>query len=369
MKVPYVDLAFQHQLIKKELLDAVDGVLNSGQFILGPEVTEFERQFVLLSGSAYALAVHSGTDALILALRVLDLKPGDEVITVANSFVTTASAIIAVGAKPVFVDVKDDYTIDPALVAKAITKKTKAILPVHLTGKPCAMGELVSLAQKHKLHIIEDCAQAVGATYKKKNVGSFGVLGCFSLHPLKTLNACGDGGVIVTDDAKLYQRLKILRENGLASPNECVAWSGNSRLDTIQAAILLVKLKYLHEWTKKRIEYSRIYQKKLSQVRQVRVPVDKSDERAVYHTFVIEAEKRDALKEYLEANGVGTKIHYAVPIHLQPTAKNLGYKKGSLPVTERQAGRILSLPIYHHLTEEQLDYVVSCIADFYRGKV
>mgnify|MGYP001444070758 CR=1 FL=1 len=245
MKVPYVNLPAQHTPIKEELLEAISRVMDHGIFIMGQELDEFESRFAELSGSAYAVGVNSGTDALILALRAVGVGPGDEVITVPNSFLASTSCITLLSAQPVFVDVKDDYNIDPDLIEDAITPRTKAILPVHLTGRPADMDKIMEIAQRRGLQVIEDCAQAVGAEYRGKPVGCFGAVGCFSLHPLKTLNACGDGGVLTTNDEELYQRFKVLRNHGLLNRDECIDWSMNSRLDTLQAAEIHDLLTYI----------------------------------------------------------------------------------------------------------------------------
>ena len=358
MKIPYVNIAAQHAQIKEEILNSVSKVISSGQFVLGNEVNEFERRFAEMCGARFALGVNSGTDAIILALMALSIGPGDEVITVPNSFITSASAVAFVGAKPVFVDVGEDYNINPADIEEKITPNTKAILPVHLTGRPADMDAILEIAKRHGLFIIEDCAQAVCAEYKGKQVGTFGDVGCFSLHPLKTLNACGDGGVLTTNSDELYESLSILRNNGLKSRDECKYWSFNSRLDNIQAAILLIKLKYLEKWTEKRRENARFYQEKLKEHPHIQIPVDKLYEKAVYHTFVVQAEQRDRLKEKLEQSGIGTSIHYPVPIHLQKPARELGYRRGDFPVTEKQAEKVLSLPVYPELTKNELEYIV-----------
>ncbi|MFQ6027618.1 MAG: DegT/DnrJ/EryC1/StrS family aminotransferase [Dehalococcoidia bacterium] len=365
MKVPYVNLVEQHASIKDELLAAVATVIDHGQFILGDEVSEFERRFADISGSSYAVGVNSGTDALILALKALDIGPGDEVITVPNSFVSSASCIALLGARPIFVDVGEDYNIDAALIEPAITPNTRAILPVHLTGRPAPMGPIMELAKAHNLYVIEDCAQAVAAEYKGQRVGSFGTVGCFSLHPLKTLNACGDGGMLTTNDPGLYEQFKTLRNIGLKNRDECVAWSHNSRLDTLQAAILLVKLQHLEPWTEQRRNNACAYRSLLAGLSWVQTPADQEYERAVYHTFVIQADRRDQLRAYLAERGIGSAVHYPIPIHLQETAASLGYPPGSFPVAERQAGRILSLPVYPELTPSQIEYVADSLRSFY----
>ena len=364
--IPYVNIALQHSLIKDELMEAVSEILDKGNFVLGSEVNEFEKRFADLCGVNYAIGVNSGTDALILALKAVGIGPGDEVITVPNSFVATASCIKIIGARPVFIDVQDDYNIDPNLLEAAITERTRAILPVHLTGRPADMDPVMEMARRYDLQVIEDCAQAVAAEYKGKRVGSFGSIGCFSLHPLKTLNACGDGGVLTTSDAELAAKFKIMRNIGLETRDNCVLWSSSSRLDTIQAAILLVKFKYLDDWTEKRRLNAKYYSEHLADLPQVNVPTDKTYEFSVYHTYVIQAEKRDKLKAFLAEKGIGTGIHYPKPIHLQTVAEELNYRPGSFPVAEEQANRILSLPVYPELNEEQLNHIIDSIHKFYQ---
>lgn len=363
--VPCVNIAGQHRPLKAELLRAAGRVVESGQFILGREVEVFERRFAQMCGVRFAVAVRSGTDALILALRVLEIGPGSEVLTVPNSFIATASAIRMVGAKPVFVDVREDYNLDPGQIAAAVRRKTRAILPVHLTGRPADMNPILKEARRHRLFVVEDCAQAVLAGYKGKRVGSFGALGAFSLHPLKTLNACGDGGVVTTSDKALRDKLRLLRNLGLKTREECVVWSGHSRMDTLQAALLLVKMKHLEEWTNRRREHARFYQRELRDVKGIVLPEERPFERPVYHTFVVQADRRDSLKKFLTRRGIETSIHYPVPIHLQPVAAGLGYRAGSFPVAERQAKRILSLPVYPELKASQLAYIVEAIKKFY----
>ena len=368
LRVPYVDIAGQHAPLRADLLAAVAEVIDSGAFILGPQVEEFERRFAALCGTRYAVGVNSGTDALILALRVLGVGPGDEVITPPNSFVASASCIALLGALPVFVDVGDDYNLDPAKIAAAITPRTKAILPVHLTGRPADMTAISGIARAYGLGIVEDCAQAILAQYRGEHVGSLGSIGCFSLHPLKTLSACGDGGMLVTDDRAFYERLLELRNLGLRTREDCVEWSGNSRLDTLQAAMLLVKLTHLEDWTRGRRERAQWYHRALAGIPQLRLPQDRPHERAVYHTYVVQAEDRDALRASLAERGIGTQIHYPTPIHLSNAARALGYGQGDFPVTEAQAAKIVSLPVYHTLSADQHAYVCEAISDFYGAR-
>ena len=363
MQVPYINLGLQNLELKDQLLSEFWKVMESGQFIMGEALTNFEKSFAALAQTKYALGVANGTDALFLSLKAIGVKEGDEVITAPNSFLASASSVALVNAKPVFADVREDFNLDPEKVEKAITPKTKAIIVVHLTGRPAPMDELMAIAKKHNLHIIEDCAQAVTAEYKGKRVGSMGTTGCFSLHPLKNLAASGDGGVITTNDDKVYQYLLIARNHGLKNRDECQFWSYNSRLDNLQAALLNVKLKVLDKWTARRREIAVRYYEALKGLEMI-VPKDKPAEKAAYHTFIIQTNFRNKLKEFLMLNGVDTKIHYPIPIHLQEAARYLGYKKGDFPVTEKQVETILSLPVYPELTDEQVDYVTASIVEF-----
>jgi dTDP-4-amino-4,6-dideoxygalactose transaminase len=365
MQVPYINLGLQNIALKDQLISEFWKVMESGQFILGEALTNFEKTFAAIAQTKYALGMANGTDALFLSLKALGIKEGDEVITAPNSFLASASAIALIGGKPVFADVQDDFNLDPAKVEKAITPKTKAIIAVHLTGRPAPMDELLAIAKKHNIHLIEDCAQAIGAEYKGKRVGSFGITGCFSLHPLKNLAASGDGGVITTNDEKVYNYLLKARNHGLKNRDECEFWSYNSRLDNLHAALLNVKLPHLDKWTERRRKIAQLYYEKLNGLK-ITVPHDKPYEKGVYHTFIIQTGRRNELKEYLATQGIDTKIHYPVPIHLQEAAKYLGYKKGDFPVTEKQAETILSLPVYPELTDEQVNYVADCIVEFYK---
>lgn len=365
--LPYVDLAGAHAPLKDELLAAVGRVLDHGQFILGEEVARFEAAFAERTGVRHAIGVASGTDALVLALRALGVGDGDgdEVITVPNSFVASTSCIRLLGARPVFVDVRDDLNMDPRRLVAAVGPRTRAILPVHLTGRPCDMAPILEVAGRHGVAVVEDAAQAVGATYRGRPVGSFGAVGCFSLHPLKNLSACGDGAVLTTDDDQIADELRLLRNLGLRTRDDCVVFAPNSRLDTIQAAILLVKLRYLDAWTARRRALAQAYRDALGDLAEVMLPRDAPEEHPVYHTFVIQADERDRLREFLCRRGVATAIHYPVPIHLTTAGRTLGYGPGSFPVAERQARRILSLPIYPELTAEQHARVCDAVRTFY----
>jgi dTDP-4-amino-4,6-dideoxygalactose transaminase len=363
-EVAYIDLGQAHRELWPELLPVLERVLTSGQFILGKEVEAFEAEFASLCGTRYAIGVANCTDAIALVLRGLGIGPGDEVITAPNSFLASASAITLAGARPVFVDVRDDYNLDPDQLEGAVTARTRAILPVHLTGRPADMAGILEVARRHGLAVIEDAAQAVGATYQGQRVGSFGAAGCFSLHPLKNLNACGDGGVITTNDDRLYHWLLKARNHGLRDRDACDFWSVNSRLDALQAALLRVKLRHFGDWTARRRDHAAFYARALGSV--VAVPQERPGEYSVYHTFIVQADRRDELQQYLATRGIGTRIHYPIPIHLQAAARDLGYRPGDFPTAERQAGRILSLPIHQTLTVPQREYVAAAVRAFYQ---
>ncbi len=364
MKVPYVDFSGQYALEKRKLMAAIDKTLSGGEYILGRQVEDFEKELAALCGAKYALGVANGTDALVLILKALGIGPGDEVITAPNSFVASASCIALVGARPVFVDVKDNQLMDPAKLAKALTPRTKAIIPVHLTGKICDMEAINAFARKHKLHVIEDAAQAIGALRHGKAAGSFGIAATFSFHPLKNLNAAGDAGAVVTSDPALADKIRLLRNHGLKSRNEVVFWGYNSRLDSIQAAILQSRLKNLDKVIAARRRNADLYRKGLSGV--VDCPKDERGCQDAYHLFVIQADRRDALQAHLQENGVSTGVHYPVPIHLQAPCKTLGCREGDFPDCERQSLRILSLPIHQYLKPAQIQHVIKSIKEFYR---
>jgi dTDP-4-amino-4,6-dideoxygalactose transaminase len=363
IKVKFVDLPLQLESQKSEIVSKIVSVMESGDYILGSEVKEFEKKFAKYCDCKYAVGIANGTDALFLSMKALGIGNDDEVITAPNSFISTAGAIIAAGAKPVFVDVDEDYNINPELIEKVITKKTKAIIPVHLAGRPANMKPILGIAGKHDLYVIEDAAQAVGSKYKGGKTGSFGVAGCFSLHPLKNLNCCGDGGAITTNNKELFEKLILLRNHGLKNRDECEVWGYNSRLDSMQAAILNVRLGYL-EKTKIRInEIVSMYREGLKDI--VDAPIDKKHEEPFYHNFIIKVDRRDELQKCLLEKGIQTSIHYPIPIHLQKSAKDLEYNEGDFPVVESQAKRILSLPLYAELSNEQIMAVINTLKSFY----
>lgn len=365
-KIPYTAFNVEFADTKKDLLRAFESVLDSGRYILGPEVVSFENEFADYCEAAHALGVSNGTSALWLTFRALGIGPGDEIITAPNSFIATAAAIAHVGARPVFVDIRTDLNIDPTKIEAAITPRTKAIVPVHLTGRPARMDDICALADRHKLAVIEDAAQAVGARWQNRRVGSWGLAATFSLHPLKNLHAFGDGGMITTRDQKLRDRIALLRNHGLVNREQCAEWGFNSRLDELQAAMLRIQLRHLERWTEARRTLAKRYNELLRPF--VDVPDEADGERCVFQTYVVQADGRDELQRFLQENGVEALVHYATPIHVQPAARSLGYTLGDFRVTARAVKRILSLPLYPGLTHEQQDLVASLFARFYQSK-
>ena len=358
----YLEKQFQDP---ERLLQVIRSVVRTGRFTLGEELEEFESALSQLCGTKFAVGVSSGTDALFLALKACGIGAGDEVITVPNSFVATAGAIVMTGARPVFVDVKEDYNINPDLLEEKVTSRTKAVVPVHLTGNPAEMDRLLEIASRRKLLVIEDAAQAIGASYHGKPVGSFGIAGCFSFHPLKNLNGWGDGGAITTSSQKLFDRLKLLRNHGLRNRDECVVFGYNSRLDNLQATLLLKLMEEVQAVTEKRIRLAVMYDRQLEDLKEfVTLPPRRSDVRQVYHTYVLQATSRDELLRFLSEKGIEAKVHYPVPIHLQEAARTYGHQKGDFPVCEAQADRILTLPLHQYLEEEDVLYVCDQIKSF-----
>ena len=362
--VPFVDLGVQYRAISAEIDDAISKVIQDADFILGREVRLFEEEFAEFCDSSYAVGVDSGTSALELALRAFDIGPGDEVITAANSFIASALGISHAGAKPVLVDVDPfTYTLDVKALERAITRRTKAIIPVHLYGHPAHMGPIRQLADRHGLVVIEDACQAHGASYKGKRVGSLGHSAAFSFYPGKNLGAYGDGGMVVTKDRKIANRLEMLRNYGQKEKYKHLFRGYNRRLDTMQAAILRVKLKYLEKWNAARRWNAKLYQKHLEGSGVV-VPGEAGGAESVWHLYVIRTERRDALKEHLVSKGINASIHYPIPIHLQPAYQDLGYKRGDFPVTEAHADRILSLPMYAELSDRQIEFISQTVCEF-----
>ncbi|MDB6027644.1 MAG: DegT/DnrJ/EryC1/StrS family protein [Verrucomicrobiales bacterium] len=364
MNVPFLNLAAQYDSLKVELLAAVESVLAGGHYVLGPNVTALENEIAAFTHSKFGVGVNSGSDALTLALRALDIGPGDEVITTPFTYIAPAEAIHQVGAKIVFADVDPKtFNIDPSAIERKITSKTKAIIPVHLFGQAAPMNEITALAQTHKLHVIEDCAQAIGSKYFDKSVGSLGALGCFSFYPTKNLGADGDGGMVVTADEALAKKLKMLRVHGIEKRYFHDLHGYNSRLDELQAAILRVKLPHLNAWNGRRSQIAARYSEGLKDL-PLALPVTAKGNTHVFHVFAICTPQRDALQKSLTEQGVPTIIYYPQPLHLQKVYADLGYRRGDFPVAESISENILPLPMYPELTDKQIDHVIASIRAF-----
>jgi dTDP-4-amino-4,6-dideoxygalactose transaminase len=369
MNVPLLDLRAQFQTIRGEIMAAVERVFESQHFILGPEVEAFERDAAEYCHARHAIGCGSGSDALLLALTALDVGPGDEVVTVAFTFFATASSITRLGARAVFVDISpDDFNVDPDLIERAITPRTKAIMPVHLFGQCAEMDAIWKIAERHNLPVVEDAAQAIGAEYHKKRAGAIGAIGCFSFFPSKNLGGAGEGGLMTTNDDQLAERLRLLRVHGMQPKYYHKVVGVNSRLDALQAAVLGVKLKYLDQWSDARRRNAEHYGRLFAEagIEEVTPPPVRANRRHIFNQYTIRCPRRDELMDFLKRHGVGSEIYYPAPLHLQECFAYLGYKPGDLPVTERAARECLSLPIYPELTEEMRRHVVDRIAEFYR---
>ncbi len=376
-KVPFFDLGVQFKSIEEEVKSALDKVFGTQQFIMGREVQALEEAIARYCGTQFAIGVASGSDALLLSLMSLGIGTGDEVLLPPFTFFATAGSVSRLGAIPVFVDIDPEtYNMDPSKVAEKITPKTKAILPVHLFGQCADMNPLLEIAREKKLFIIEDAAQALGADYKLvageegRRAGQMGAFGCFSFYPTKNLGAFGDAGMIVTDDPDLSEKARLLRAHG-SQPKYFHKWIGmNSRLDTIQAAILLVKFKYLEKWTEARQKraqrYQVLFQDFLSSVDGIRLPTVQYQNRHIFHQYVIRVRERDRLRKFLTEEGIGTDIYYPLPLHLQECYAFLKYRQGDIPHSEKAAREVLALPIYPELTEDQQIAVVDRIKAFYK---
>jgi dTDP-4-amino-4,6-dideoxygalactose transaminase len=365
LSVPYVNLAAQWQNEKQDLLPIIETVMSSGQYVGGLAVELFEQKAAELCGTKYCVALNSGTDALALGMVALGVQAGDEVITPPNSFIASTAAIVNLKAKPVFVDVLPDQNIDPAKIQRAITSKTKAIMPVHLTGRVANMTDVLEIADRHNIPVIEDAAQSIGSQFSGQPSGSFGKIGCFSAHPLKNLNACGDAGFLTTDNTDIAKQVQMSRNHGLADRNTVKKFGVVSRMDTLQAAILVYRLSHLTQTIERRRNNAALY-KSLLDLSKVYIPEELEEEFNTYHTFVIQCEKRDELQRYLKEHGIETAIHYPVPIHLQPAAFSLGFNKGDFPVTEQQSTRILTLPIHQYLKRSDIKFVCNTINKWFK---
>jgi dTDP-4-amino-4,6-dideoxygalactose transaminase len=366
MQVPFLDLKAQYRTIKDAVDCAVLRILDQSNFILGQEVPEFEQAFAKFLDAKFSVGVASGLDALRLALEACGIGQGDEVIIPANTFIATALAVSSVGAKPVLVDIDPvSYNIDPALIAAAITPRTRAIIPVHLYGQPCEIEAICQLAAQHQLTVIEDACQAHGATYNGRAVGTWGVMGCFSFYPGKNLGAYGDAGAVTTNDPQLAGKLSRLRNYGQEKKYFHQEKGLNTRLDTIQAAVLQVKLPHLASWNAQRAAHAAQYTALLKDIPEVSTPVVLPHRSHVFHLYVVRVPQREALQTFLASQGISTIIHYPIPIHQQQAYRDLDYRWGAFPHTEQAAGEILSLPMYSELQSAQIEYVVSKISEFY----
>ena len=364
MKIPYVNLNLQWKKERKNLIKLIDRTLLKDNWVGGKNINKFEKNISKLCFTKYAVALNSGTDALTLGLHLLGVRRGDEVITTPNSFIASTAVIVHLGAKPVFVDVLPDQNMNPDLLENVITKKTKAIMPVHLTGRISEMSKILVIANKYNIPVIEDAAQSVGSLYKNRPSGSFGKIGCFSAHPLKNLNAIGDAGYLTTNNKKIYKSVIDLRNHGMTDRNKVKKFGHVSRMDNLQATVLNYRLKKLKNVILDRRKNVRLYRKYLNP-KYVFIPVEKRYEFNSYHTFVIQCEKRNELKKYLMEHGIETAIHYPIPIHLQPAASHLGYSKGDFPNTESVCESVISLPVHEFITKEDIYFMVQKIKKFY----
>ncbi len=369
MNIPLMDLKAQYRSIREEVLKAVEGVLEGGRYILGPEVKALEEEVAALCGAAHGVGVANGTDALVLTLDALGIGPGDEVITTPFTFFATAESISRVGATPVFVDIDPGtFNLDVSKIKEGITPRTKAILPVHIFGQPADMDEVTAIAREHGLWVIEDACQAIGAEYRGRKVGSLGHAACFSFFPTKNLGGYGDGGMVVTDDESLARKLRSLRVHGRTPESKYVNTriGYNSRLDELQAAVLRVKLRRLEKWNEARRRKARLYSELLRDV-PVEPPVEAADRTHIYHLYVIQAEERDALLAHLKRHGIASGVYYPIPLHLQEVYRSLGYGEGSLPRAETAAKRTLALPLYPEMPEEAVRRVAEVVRRFFEG--
>lgn len=362
-QIPLVDLKRQYAFLKEEIDAAIQTVLQNAHFIMGEEVHFFEKEFAAYIETSHCISVNSGTDALLLGLQALGIRKGDEVLLPVNTFVATAFAVTATGATPIFVDIDPrTYLIDTKKIESQITSRTKAIIPVHLYGQAAPMEHILRIATKYSLFVIEDACQAHGATYKTKRIGTFGTLGCFSFYPGKNLGAYGDGGAIVTSDSALAEKLCMLRQYGERRKYLHECHGTNSRLDTVQAAVLRVKLRYLDQWNKSRIQNAKRYDAALSLSQLLlQKPNISSDGSHVYHLYVVRVHEREKLQQFLSQQGICTGIHYPVPLHLQEAYKSLDYKRGDFPHAEKAAEEILSLPLFPELKEEDIEFIASVV--------
>jgi dTDP-4-amino-4,6-dideoxygalactose transaminase len=365
MQIPILDLKAQYVAIKDEVTQAISKVCESQSFALGPAVAEFEKNIAAYCNSKYAIGVSSGTDALLVSLMALQIKQGDEIITTPFTFFSTAGSIVRVGAKPVFVDVDPiSYNIDPSGIEKKITEKTRAIIPVHLFGQISKMEAIMEIAQRHNLAVIEDAAQAIGASRDGIKSGNFGDCGCFSFYPTKNLGGFGDGGLVTTNTDSLAEKIRALRDHGQNPRYFYRVIGGNFRLDGIQGAVLNIKLRYLESWNAKRRQNAALYNSIFADS-PIKTPKIDSNNISIYHQYTVTVSERDKLQKFLAENEIGSAVFYPKPLHLQDCFRELGYKQGDFPVAERLCNQVLSLPVYPELVPEQIEYVAKTALKFY----
>jgi len=365
IKHNYLSEQFQNS---KKIFNLINNTVKFNDFTLGRYLEKFEKKFCKYQKVKYSIGVGSGTDAIFLSLKALGIKEGDEVITPAYSFYATAGAIVKAGAKPLFVDIKDDLNIDEDKIEKKITKKTRAIVPVHWSGRICNMKKIIEIAKKYKLFIVEDACHAILAhDDKNKYAGNFGITGCFSMHPLKNLNVWGDGGIITTNNKTIYKKLKLLRNHGLISRDNCKIYGYNSRLDTIQAAVGLEMIKKINHITKKRIENAKYLNFRLEENKNIKLIKEQKKYRSVFHLYQFYCKKRNELNTFLRQNKIDSKIHYPKPLHLHLAAKKFGYKKGDYPCAENFSKQVISIPVHEFIKKKQLDYIIKKIEKFYNS--
>ena len=366
MKIKHNYLSEQFQNSKK-IFRLIEDTVKFNDFTLGRYVDLFEKQFCKYQKVKYAIGVGSGTDAIFLSLKALGIKEGDEVITPTYSFYATAGAIATTGAKPVFVDIKDDLNIDEEKIEKKITKKTRAIVPVHWSGRICNMKKILTIAKKYKIHVVEDACHAIMAhDDKKKYAGNFGITGCFSMHPLKNLNVWGDGGIVTTNNKKIYDKIRLIRNHGLISRNDCKIYGYNSRLDTIQAAVGLEMIKKINLITTSRIKNAKYLNNHLKDIKEITLIKEKTGYKSVYHLYQFFCKNRDSLDVYLRKNKIDSKVHYPKPLHLHHAAKKFNYKNGQFEIAEKLAKKVISIPVHEFIKKKELDYMISKIKKFYK---
>jgi dTDP-4-amino-4,6-dideoxygalactose transaminase len=364
-------LPINHNYLQQQFADApailskIAELVHRGDFTLGAEVDRFEARICGLTGSRHAIGVGSGTDAIFLSLKAAGIGPGDEVITTPYTFFATVGAIATTGARPVFADAAWDYNIDPAKIEAVVTPRTRAIVPVHWSGFACRMEEILAIANRHNLVVVEDSCHGIRASLHGKPLGTFGLTGCFSMHPLKNLNVWGDGGYIVTDSDEMADKLRLMRNHGLINRNEAALWGYNSRLDTLQAIVANHLLDRIDPITDARIAHAARYDAALASVSQVTIPPRPADVKQVYHIYVLRAQRRDELVAHLVARGIDAKVHYPKPMHLQPASAAYGYREGDFPVAEELCRSVFSLPVHEFITDEQIDSVTAAIKEFY----